>query len=74
MVLMSVTQWIMMKYGLDCMHTCRIFPQSHLPRDQVLEFLDFLQVLWMFLYVFIIEEGLEKRGKVKSIIIITTHL
>lgn len=58
-----------------CIHTCRIFPQSHLPRDQVLEFLDFLQVLWMFLYVFIIEEGLEKRGKVKSIIIIiTTHL
>lgn len=35
------------------------FPQSHLPGDQILEFLDFLEVLWMFLHVFIIEEGLE---------------
>lgn len=39
----------------------------HLPRDQVLELLDFLQVLWVFLHVLVIEEGLEKRRMVPGV-------
>lgn len=37
--------------------------QSHLPGDQILQFLYLLKVLWVFLHVLIIEEGLEKEGE-----------
>lgn len=37
--------------------------QSHLPGDKVLQFLYFLKVLWVFLHVLIIEEGLGKRER-----------
>lgn len=37
--------------------------QSHLPGDEILQFLYLLKVLWVFLHVLIIEEGLEKEGE-----------
>lgn len=37
--------------------------QAHLPGDKVLQFVYLLKVLWVFLHVLIIEEGLEKREK-----------
>lgn len=55
-----------MKYAVECISACRV-SLSHLPRDQVLEFLDFLEVLWVFLHVFIIEEGLEGDGRLRML-------
>lgn len=49
--------------NVDVFHKLDRVCEPHLPRDQVLQFLYLLEVLWVFLHVLIIEEGLERREK-----------
>lgn len=48
------------------MQITNVMPQSHLPGDKVLQFLNLLKVFWMFLHVLVIEEGLGKKKKKRS--------